>query len=820
MSEPDSPSAQPAAVEAARRRHAAALRSYVGDLLHADQRRMEEALAATWHALELQPEVAGASHEAAWLFGEARRQALARQGGVKLPPEEDPGPREIRDDATVQSRFELLTAKQHEVLRLKFVHGFRHDEIAQIVDLSPAQSARLLHIALTRLAAAGSKTPELDKSVADDPRLTLAALGEIDSAAWPAGQRAGGADVRSAELREAARWVAEHFAGGGRRKKRSRRTGLGWCTALATVAVAVGLFFVFRSTDESPRAVASSHPEERRETPLPPARNETARTENASSADDSSGSPRGGIDLHTLGVFQEKVPRPRTRGAMLPLRDEPRSDDPDARARFAEPAATLQGSHAAAGGAAFERPRTQPTESAPATAVARDGLASSELARGPEQVPPAGESTGSASPLAGGAQPSNAARATAAALEAVSTDIAPILALKEALGRGRWPKADEVSRAALLRHFSPRVRAEVRVERFAPAVEAAELPWAPGEIAVRFAATARAEPPPVRAGATVIFLIDTSASMDAPNRLPLVQEAVAAVLDRLRPEDRVGIVTYAGESRVLVAPGTLKEARAVRERLQSLEARGQTNGGAGLETAFALAVAAGVERGEQLVILCTDGEFNLGLTSEEELGALVQRYTASGVRLAVFGFGRNGEIDPRLELLAHLAGGGSGYVNTRADAVGVMLAQLGELVRPVAEHVRLQVEAAGEVRATGVWAKVLPGETLAEIVTVTTDTPARAQLTYRSHPTDAPQAEVLAWNGGRLPLAETSAEFRCEAAVARLADLLARAPADAAAGLEELEGWVRATVEEAGGYRAELLSLIVRARAAQAAREI
>lgn len=841
VSHTDPLSAESPAVEAARLRHAAALRSYALELLHGDRARSEEVLAATWQAWARESAPAGAEREAAWLFAELRRRAMLLQREVAAPVEEDAG--DAQEDDTAESRFALLTLKQREALRLKFLHGFRHEEIAGIVDLGPTQAARLLHNALGRLAPAFRASEAGGTLGTDDPRLTLAALGELEGAAWrtwEAGQaNPAAANVRLEEIRRAARWVTAHFASGGhQRTKRSQRRRRWWPGLVAVGALVGGLvYFVgrFTTAQSEPPSEPATPAWERRATS---ASSPVAPRRAGVQVDVAAEKRVSGPEAESLGLFRDR-PREGMSGHILAagetLPPEPAfTAGEDSRRKVAPSRAPLavargqQGGGAAVATEAMGRGVTTElanSEVASAHAALTSALADSsappnvgtESRRAP-QTPtgPAGHATRdemSAGAVAHDALPAGVAGETEAP---DSTDVAPITALKQALGEGRWPSAEEVSRAGLRRYFTRRAPVVPGAAGFEPSVEAAELPWSSGRVAVRFAATARPRPPVLRAAANVILLLDSSGSMDAPNRLPLVQAAVAQLLDRLQAEDRIGIVTYAGEAQVLLAPRLLGETRELRERVQALVPRGQTNGGAGLEQAFALAMQDENVAGTPRVILCTDGEFNMGLTREDELEALVRRHAEAGVRLAVFGFGRSERIDPRLERLAALAQGGSGFVNTRADAVAVMLTQLGDLIAPAAEAVELRVEVGGAGRDAVVVDKVLPGETVSIWSAVEPGENARARLTYRAGSPAEPGGATLDWDGRVLPVEETGAEFRFEAAVERLADLFAAgAQGSTRAQWEQLEAWGRQCVDDPGGYRAELLALIAQARAAR-----
>ncbi len=265
-------------------------------------------------------------------------------------------------------------------------------------------------------------------------------------------------------------------------------------------------------------------------------------------------------------------------------------------------------------------------------------------------------------------------------------------ALRAALAAKRWPAPEAVGAEALLNYFPAESTVAVDESGVTTTVEVAEAPWAPERRLMRV--VVRAAPPktPRSATANVVLLVDVSQSMDGPNRLPLVQEAVRRLLHDLRPEDRVAIVTYAGEARVALPPTPMTRAAEVRAVLGALQAEGMTNGGAGLRRAYALARDGFIVGGVNRVVLCTDGDFNMGVTSEAELAALVEREAKDGVGLAVFGFGRGRGIDPRLEMLATKGRGASGNVNTRREAERRIAAEVNGWSATEAREVRVEFE--------------------------------------------------------------------------------------------------------------------------------
>jgi len=192
--------------------------------------------------------------------------------------------------------------------------------------------------------------------------------------------------------------------------------------------------------------------------------------------------------------------------------------------------------------------------------------------------------------------------------------------------------------------------------------------------------------------ANLVFLIDTSGSMQTPDRLPLLQEAFRTMSASLRAVDRVAIVTYAG-SAGLVLPSTPGNERGrIVDALESLAAGGGTDGGAGIELAYEVARKSFIRGGTNRVILATDGDFNLGTTSVDELKAMVAARRASGIALSTLGFGAADYHDAMAEQLADVGNGNHAYIDDALEGRKVLARELGATLHTIAADVKIQVE--------------------------------------------------------------------------------------------------------------------------------
>lgn len=190
----------------------------------------------------------------------------------------------------------------------------------------------------------------------------------------------------------------------------------------------------------------------------------------------------------------------------------------------------------------------------------------------------------------------------------------------------------------------------------------------------------------------LVFLLDVSGSMYSDDKLPLLQRAFRALAENLTEKDTVSIVTYAGDDRVLLEGVSGDETEKICDALDALEAGGSTNGSKGIETAYELAEEFFIEDGNNRVILATDGDLNVGTTSESELVELIEEKRESGIYLTVLGFGTGNIKDNKMEALADNGNGNYAYIDSFGEAKKVLVEEMGSTLVTVAKDVKLQVE--------------------------------------------------------------------------------------------------------------------------------
>lgn len=190
----------------------------------------------------------------------------------------------------------------------------------------------------------------------------------------------------------------------------------------------------------------------------------------------------------------------------------------------------------------------------------------------------------------------------------------------------------------------------------------------------------------------LVFLLDVSGSMGEPDKLPLLQEAFAELTDNLSSKDRISIVTYASEDTIVLEGAVGSEKRKIKKALNGLKAGGGTWGSRGIETAYALAEDNFIKGGNNRVILATDGDLNIGLTTEEELEELISEKKESGIFLSVLGFGTDNIKDNKMETLADKGNGNYAYIDCMQEAKKVLSEEMTATLLTVCKDVKLQVE--------------------------------------------------------------------------------------------------------------------------------
>lgn len=217
-------------------------------------------------------------------------------------------------------------------------------------------------------------------------------------------------------------------------------------------------------------------------------------------------------------------------------------------------------------------------------------------------------------------------------------------------------------------------------------------PWTPGRKLVRIGVKGYEIGRRTRPRANLVFLIDTSGSMYAPNKLPLVKQSLEMLLDQLDGNDSVAIVTYAGTAGTALEPTPASERARIKAVIEGLGASGSTAGAEGIRQAYRLAEQHFDAKGVNRVILTTDGDFNVGITNQDELKGYIERERGKGVFLSVLGFGMGNYNDAMMQTLAQNGNGAAAYIDTVNEARKTLVDEATSTLFPIAKDVKIQVE--------------------------------------------------------------------------------------------------------------------------------
>ena len=445
----------------------------------------------------------------------------------------------------------------------------------------------------------------------------------------------------------------------------------------------------------------------------------------------------------------------------------------------------------------------------------------------------------------------------------IDVDTASYSNVRRFINQEKLPPSDAVRIEELLNYFSYDDPPPSDDAPFSARIEIADCPWQGDHRLARIGLKGRTVSRGEFAGSNLVFLIDVSGSMGQSNKLPLLKSALSLLVDQLDGQDQVAIVVYAGASG-LALPSTPGSARGeIKSALSQLASGGSTNGGAGLALAYKTARENFIEGGINRVILATDGDFNVGTTSQTELLQLIEQDAKNGIFLTALGFGMGNYKDDTLEHLANRGNGNFAYIDDLKEARKVLVEQIGGTLITIAKDVKIQVEFnpaqvgayrligyenrmlrkeefnddkkdAGEIGAghsvTALYELVPPGavETLPPAVdalkyqtptaptreAATSDELLTLKLRYKAPDGDTSRLLSFAVVDEGQSLAAASADFKFAAAVAGFGMLLRDSEHRGTMSFDEVQALAQQGLGvDQGGYRAEFLSLAARAQA-------
>jgi Ca-activated chloride channel homolog len=257
---------------------------------------------------------------------------------------------------------------------------------------------------------------------------------------------------------------------------------------------------------------------------------------------------------------------------------------------------------------------------------------------------------------------------------------------------GQLPPKDAVRIEEMINYFDynyaqPKGKDPINIE-----TEISDSPWNKGLKILHIGLQAKTISTDNLPASNLVFLIDVSGSMSDQNKLPLVKTAFKLLTDQLREQDHVAIVVYAGAAGLVLPPTSGKDKNKIKDALDNLSAGGSTAGGAGIELAYKTTMENFVKNGNNRVILATDGDFNVGVSSNENLETLIENKRKSGVSLSVLGFGMGNYKDSKMETLSDKGNGNYAYIDNLLEAEKVFVKEFGGTLFTVAKDVKLQLE--------------------------------------------------------------------------------------------------------------------------------
>ena len=274
----------------------------------------------------------------------------------------------------------------------------------------------------------------------------------------------------------------------------------------------------------------------------------------------------------------------------------------------------------------------------------------------------------------------------------IDVDTASYSKVRMFLQQNRLPRPDAVRIEELVNYFTYRYEAPTDDHPFASRVEITQCPWTPNHRLARIGIKGREIEQANRPSSNLVFLLDVSGSMESRNKLPLLRRGMKMLVDQLGENDRVAIVVYAGAAGLVLDSTTADQKGVILGALDRLQAGGSTNGGAGIQLAYQVALDHFIKGGVNRVILCTDGDFNVGATGTGSLVRMAEDNAKSGTFLTVLGFGMGNHNDSMMEQISNKGNGNYAFIDTENEARKVLVEQISSTLVTIAKDVKIQVE--------------------------------------------------------------------------------------------------------------------------------
>ncbi|PSL48836.1 Ca-activated chloride channel family protein [Chitinophaga niastensis] len=440
----------------------------------------------------------------------------------------------------------------------------------------------------------------------------------------------------------------------------------------------------------------------------------------------------------------------------------------------------------------------------------------------------------------------------------IDVDRASYSNVRRFLNNGQMPPADAVRVEEMINYFDYQYKAPTGKDPVAIYTDMAVCPWNTGHQLVRIALKSKQVDTKDLPPSNLVFLIDVSGSMDEENKLPLVKRAFKVLIEQLRPQDKVAIVVYAGAAGVVLPSTGGSEKSKILAAVDELQAGGSTAGGEGIQLAYRIAAEHITKNSNNRVILATDGDFNVGPSSDGELERIITKERQKGIYLSVLGFGMGNYKDNKLEILADKGNGNYAYIDNFEEARRTFVTEFGGTLFTVAKDVKLQVEFNPQFvqsyRLVGYENRLLQNEdfnndkkdagdmgvghtvtALYEIIPTGKNSPVvnwvdplkyqqakimgnqaevlTVKLRYKEPQEDKSQLLQKVLPYSRQQIEQVPEDFRMTVAVAAFGQLLRNSAFKGTATYEQVLAWAgKARGEDPEGYRAEFIQLVKKAK--------
>ena len=274
----------------------------------------------------------------------------------------------------------------------------------------------------------------------------------------------------------------------------------------------------------------------------------------------------------------------------------------------------------------------------------------------------------------------------------IDVDAASYSNVRRFLTDGQLPPAGAVRTEEMINYFKYQYPQPVGKDPFSINTEISDCPWNKSNKLVLIGLQGKNIPMDDLPASNLVFLVDVSGSMSSENKLPLVQSSLKLLTDQLREKDRISIVVYAGNAGLVLPATSGANKSKIKSAIDALESGGSTAGGAGIQLAYKTARQNFMNGGNNRIILCTDGDFNVGESSDDALVRLIEKERNGGVYLTVLGYGMGNYKDSKMQQLADKGNGNHAYIDGMAEAKKVLVSEFGGTLFTIAKDVKLQLE--------------------------------------------------------------------------------------------------------------------------------